>query len=567
VVAGGAVWCWGGNDRGQLGLGTRDPWLVPAAVAGQGSVTTAIAAGSEFTCSRRDDGTVWCWGRGDAGQMGQASPNDSLTPFPIATIANATAIATGGAHACARIASGALRCWGDNGEGALGDTTLVSRSRPEPVEGIGNAQAVAAGAEHTCAIRAGGQLWCWGDNGDGALGDGAANSAAIPVVVARPEPDLTGLAVVEQLSLGDQSSCLINASRRLECWGGNRFGVLGDGSESQRLEVSFIAYTVQVHSSRGDHACSITSDQTGISGGGSVGIARCWGLNFFGQLGDGTQVTRPTPAPITGAGSTGQVTAIAAGHGHTCLVHGGGERACTGYNEVGSACQGDLLDRTSFENCAAVTATTVALAAGGDHTCALTGSGAVRCWGWNARGQLGNGSQAFTALPAGVSGLGNGNLAVAAGTSHTCALNAARGVVCWGSNQSGQLGNGSLVDSSVPVPVSGLAGDVQALALGSDFSCALTVSGAVFCWGGNGSNQLGDGTSERRLVPTPVSGLGTGATRIGAGSQHACAVVGGSEIRCWGSNLLGQLGTGTARLRAWPAPVLRLDALFADGFE
>ena len=194
----------------------------------------------------------------------------------------------------------------------------------------------------------------------------------------------------------------------------------------------------------------------------------------------------------------------------------------------------------------------VLVAAGHRHTCAVTASGKVLCWGSNDYGQLGDGTNAWRLTPTAVAGLGANVQGIAAGGggfsgdnfSHTCALTAAGGVVCWGSNSHGQLGDNSTTDSSTPVQVSGLTSGVSAIAAGGAHTCALTDAGAVLCWGLNENGQLGNGSLTNSRTPVQVNGITSGATRITAGHSHTCAVVSGAA-RCWGYGLEGQLGTGT----------------------
>ena len=136
-----------------------------------------------------------------------------------------------------------------------------------------------------------------------------------------------------------------------------------------------------------------------------------------------------------------------------------------------------------------------AVAAGGRHTCAVTTTGGVKCWGENAFGQLGDGTNNWSNVPVDVTGLASGVAAVAAGDAHTCAVTTAGGVKCWGDNLYGKLGDGTNTPSSVPVNVSGLASGVTAIAAGKFHSCALTTAGGVKCWGSNYSGGLGDGTN------------------------------------------------------------------------
>jgi len=144
--------------------------------------------------------------------------------------------------------------------------------------------------------------------------------------------------------------------------------------------------------------------------------------------------------------------------------------------------------------------------------------------------------------------------AIAAGAEHTCALTSGGAMWCWGANASGQLGDGTNVNRNTPVNVSKLSEGVATILAGSEHTCALTSGGAMRCWGANYSGQLGDGTNVNRNMPVNVSGLWWGVTEIAAGSEHTCAVVAGG-VRCWGANFSGQLGDGTNVKRSMPVNV------------
>ena len=183
-----------------------------------------------------------------------------------------------------------------------------------------------------------------------------------------------------------------------------------------------------------------------------------------------------------------------------------------------------------------------AIAAGGEHSCALRKSGAISCWGGNWDGQLGNGNEAISVVPVQVVGITDAT-AIATGYRYTCALRQGGTISCWGRNHDGQLGNGQSgedVQSSIPVQVTGIT-DATAITAGGEHSCALHQGGTISCWGDNYQGQLGNGESGYGTissVPVKVPGI-TDATAITAGGIHTCALHQNGTISCWGGDALG----------------------------
>jgi alpha-tubulin suppressor-like RCC1 family protein len=185
------------------------------------------------------------------------------------------------------------------------------------------------------------------------------------------------------------------------------------------------------------------------------------------------------------------------------------------------------------------------IALGAAHTCAITNTGGVKCWGDNESGQIGDGTTANRPTPTDVIGLSSGAIAISAGWSYTCAVMSDGGVKCWGDNKYGQLGDGTTTNRTTPVDVIGLNSSAIAIAAGNDHTCALTSEGGVKCWGDNWMGQLGDNTTDRRLMPVDVYGLISGVSFLAVGAQHSCALVNANKVKCWGANIHGELGDGT----------------------
>ncbi|HEX9052484.1 MAG TPA: hypothetical protein VF841_18300 [Anaeromyxobacter sp.] len=262
-----------------------------------------------------------------------------------------------------------------------------------------------------------------------------------------------------------------------------------------------------------------------------------------------------------------RAVAVSGGFGHTCAVTTSGHVKCWGANEHGQLGDGTTLD-SALPVDVDLPAPATALAAGYVHTCAIAG-GAAYCWGDNSTGALGDGTTAQRSSPVRVAGISGASAASAGGGEnagtpptwygHSCAL-AGGSLWCWGGNESGQLGDGTFVPRTAPVAVAlgSLSGQATAVSNGDRHTCAL-VAGGVWCWGAAGSWQLGNGSTTNQPAPVQAQGLQTGATAIAAGAAHACAVVSAPSpaLECWGSNSQGQAAGGDASSLTVqrPAPV------------
>lgn len=342
---------------------------------------------------------------------------------------------------------------------------------------------------------------------------------------------------VSAITAGYYHTCAVMTGGGAKCWGSNFDGELGNGTNTGSnlpVDVSGLGSGVSAIAAGRAHSCAVAA------GGG----AKCWGDNFDGELGDGTKIDSNIPVNVSGLGSG--ISAIATGGYHTCALTTGGGMKCWGYNYDGELGDGTNTASTIPVNVSGLGSGVSAITAGEYHTCALTTGGAVKCWGLNTNGQLGNGSFSPSNTPQDVSGLGSGIIAISAGYAHTCALTTGGGVKCWGRNTSGQLGNGTFSENNnTPVDVSGLGSGVSAIDVGGDFTCARTAGGGAKCWGYNSEGELGNGLNDPSNVPVDVSGLSSGVSAVASGGYHACALMSSGGANCWGQNADGELGNGT----------------------
>jgi alpha-tubulin suppressor-like RCC1 family protein len=409
-----------------------------------------------------------------------------------------SAIAAGGDGVCALRRDGRVACWG---------ATATSQSaRPVLVPGLTGVTALALGqADPVCALRSDGSVWCWGGGQGGTLGNGATASSPTPVRVSN----LTG---AKAIAAGTSAACAIDSDGAVWCWGDNGEGELGNGSlGAESCPGSDVCSAVPVRVSNLTNAVSVTAGEAHACAVRSDGTVWCWGRND-GELGNGT---------------TGPVTSCRPDSGTPCSRV---PVQVSGLTEV------------------------TAVAAGGDHTCALRANGEVWCWGDNTAGWLGNGTfiNDFIRAPVQVSGLTDAT-AISASLYRSCAVRATGGVVCWGDNLDGSLGignstgplmGGSAPFSTTPLPVVQLTG-ATSVAVGEDHVCALRADGTVACWGANWSGQLGTGsltgpetcspgnpsfcsTTPVAIAPAIAAPTACGGT-ADAGVAGACAL---GETRC-----------------------------------
>lgn len=367
----------------------------------------SVSTGGAHTCGLTAVGAAYCWGRGESGQLGASPPTVcplpsetgtinfpcSLAPLAVQGGLTFTQLDGGEAHTCALTADGSAYCWGKNNAGQLGNGTTTNSSVPVLVSGGIRFASLDVGVLHTCGVTSGGTTYCWGANGRGQLGDGTTTNSPVPVGV-------SGGLTLQSVTAGGYAfghTCGLTSGGAAFCWGSNDRAQLGTGTSDLNAHPApapvaggrtFTALTVGL----GSHTCGLTSS----------GAAYCWGANDFGALGNGTSTDSPVPIPVSGGHVFVQV--VAGGFiGHTCGRTSDGTAFCWGENERGAIGDGSTVDRLTP---AAVTGglAFTSLVAGFRHTCGRASTGAVYCWGSGGAGQLGINSTSQKAIPVKVLG-------------------------------------------------------------------------------------------------------------------------------------------------------------------
>jgi len=324
----GTLTCWGGNESGQLGDGSRTRRVTPSNDV-QGGPFAVVAAGVSHMCGLTSGGTAQCWGANDQGQSGGGAGAALSAPRTVSGAPPLAGLAVGLAHSCGRTSGGDVYCWGANGSGQLGDGTTSRHDTPTRVAGSQSFRSITAGWQHTCGLDGSGRAYCWGNGGDGRLGTGGVGGAS------RPQPVLGGH-LFQQLAAGNAHTCGVTTNGRILCWGSNEFGQLGTGSTDRALTPEPIALDEPFSAVAvgGVHTC-------GVAAGGA---ALCWGRNHYGQVGDGTTEDRRSPTQVAGSARFSELRSLGS---HNCGRTPGGDILCWGYNVEGQLGDGTRQNRST----------------------------------------------------------------------------------------------------------------------------------------------------------------------------------------------------------------------------
>jgi len=549
VLEGGALACWGANERGQLGDGTTTSRSRPVGVPGVSDVAE-VGMGRSHTCVRTRQGGVWCWGSNADGELGDGTATARAAPAKVTGIPSVHRIFVRGCRVWASTERGeawgwgcmeaepglvprrlphldgmrSIHTWEQEPEG--GACALFDGRPPQcwswgtgddlhqtAVEGLERSTELALAKGHGCARLQDGSLRCWGLNGAGEVGDGTRERRALPVAVA-------GLGEVEQVLVGPSYGCARTKRGEALCWGRGEKGQTGAGHEDKLVPVVVptLAGVAQLATDQGN-TCARTAE----------GRVACWGPGF----------SRPDAGWVWVVGLQG-ATSIASGRGVFCSTLATGGAACFGDDEYGQLGVGRPLQRSVPAAVEGVRGATKLWAAS-RNAAALDEHHQLLGWGQSTWGAFETG-ESFVSRPV---VMGTGVQEVAMGTRGLYArVRDEEGV--WSVRAGGVLlqdhGVGASARYAFPQTVPGLDDAVQ-FAVGARHSCAKMVDGTVRCWGDNSYGQLGDGSANVQKVPTPALVSGD-VEQVASGAYHTCALRKSGGVMCWGSNRNGQTGPG-----------------------
>lgn len=562
----GNVWAWGNNSAGRLGDGGTTSRSTPQKVVGLGGVGELadiidIAAGNSTAYALDSSGRVWAWGSGSNGRLGNGANDSSLTPV-LSNMTDAVAIKSG-VNALSAIAlkdDGTVWAWGHGLSGGLGNGSTTAQSNPVQVTGLTDIVQIDASYRAGLAQKANGETWAWGNNSNERFSLFQPLDNLIPFKLAR-----LNVAMKSTFASGGLSHTLvILPDKTVMASGSNSHGQLGINSTTAQNELTQVAGLTNVASvaaGRVNHSTALRED----------GTVWQWGraITMGFDTGGANQLV-PVRVQLDAFGNAfNNIVDIGSGSSITVALKNNGTVWVWG-SDVDFLGLGENLGIERIIAPARVSLPPIVdIAVGPNYALALASDGTVWAWGANTSGQIGNGSTIQAFLPVQVPGLSNiVGVAVNSATSYALASNGT--YWAWGTNTFGEFGNGTNTSSNVPVHVTTLNGAIEFASGTSNHMVALKSNGEAHAWGYNNFGSIGDGTTENKNVPTKVAN--SSYIAVGKGNNTGFGKTSDGKIYAWGLNASGQLGDGSLTTRFTPVqvypvpePVTMSSGVFASG--
>lgn len=537
-IRSGEIWAWGDNNFGQLGNGTFSDSNIPVQEASHSTDWVDINAGSDHVLAVKSDGTLWAWGSNASGQLGiPLVIISSNMPMQVGNATDWVSLGCGKQQSYAIKANGTLWACGSNQSGALGINSTQSVNVFTMVGSNTNWRNVSGGNNHVAAIQLNGTLWTWGANNFGQLGNALQTSQSLaPIQIGTSNNWIS-------VETGDDHVMALQNNGKLFAWGFNQSGQLGNGNtinQSSPVQIGSSIFWVGMAS--GQTGTNNVTQTLGVAADGKV---YSWGNNVYGQLGNtGSNDSNPHPVP-TQISTLTNIVNVECGYGSSYALGANGVLYSWGYNN-----KGQLGDGTNNDIYFPVTVSVVPVGwsrvAGGElFSMALKSNGTLWSWGDNSFGQLGTGSSSSSLTPVQV--LGTDFTKFACGQSHSLAIKADGSLWAWGKNTNGQLGIGNTDNliHSTPAQI-GLGAKWVSVSCGDGYSMAIQANGTLWAWGDNSFGQLGNGTigSTPETLPVQVGSLDNWVD-VECGANFTLVIKADGTLWSWGNNNSGQLGLGS----------------------
>lgn len=540
----GSLYCWGQNDFGQLGIGLPSTSSSTPVKIGIFSDWTHVATGRNHSCAIRGQ-QLYCWGQNNLGQIGDGTFAHSYTPKPVASAYGPWSgpMALGASHSCAINTDNSLHCWGSSIYGQLGTLSSTPVNYPSHIFLGDSWIKITTGSMHMCGITDVGQLRCWGTQiaGSGTLGinSTAATETKLPLAIHAD----VGASWID-VSAGANHTCAINKGRSVSCWGDNRFGQIGLGTAQAVYSAPTIVPSLSDVASLtagSNSACTLSTDLK----------LSCWGSNSHGQIGNGAYGNMVLSPVAIDIGHSWDLVSV--GNNFTCGVSEK-RHYCWGSQENGMSATGIGTGMITTPKLIDNSTTWASVVTAENRACGLN-AGQYYCWGREIYGELGNGgtASAVTSRPEPFPSDASSGITSALGQNHSCAITSNQ-LYCWGDNQFGQLGLGvdTPLQQSNPVMV-GMRSDWQKIAAGAKHSCGIA-GGALFCWGLTFPQPFNGGNPVTSPVPAQINLL-LNWRAVATGGSHSCAIDSNNNLYCWGTNTQGQLGINSITNASAPTQV------------
>ena len=552
------LYCWGKNDNPSQFDTSINYGNVPTLFSDESDWQT-LSVGTRHACSSKQNGTVFCWGKNASGELGISTLTPS-SPLPIQenTLSTdwASIAASRSSHTCAVKYDGTMFCWGSNDKGQLADEDLISRFEAKQEFSLADDWAmVSGGINTTCGVKGDNTLLCWGDNNNGQTGAGRNILTVTPTQV---QPEHSDWSMVSA-AMGhgyryegetDYHSCGLRDNGTLYCWGANWDGQLGIGNTSTQL-IPIRAQTSTKFNflATGDsHSCAISNADE----------LWCWGDLNYGQLGlggiDASYVDTPQKLTI----DNNFWSEISTGYFHTCGIKTDSTLWCWGYDNDGQLGQGPSSDYINLYTptpvyiptpppisvtIPAINNSWSQISAGGYHTCAINSDESLWCWGRAWDGQLGNGNRFIEISPVILPVLSTEKwIQVATGDEHTCGIQSDKSLWCWGTNDYFiGIENDTNYNFEEPQQVDDSSWETVDASMAT--TCAIKTNGSLWCWGYGEGGKLGTGDQNSQTIPTQEITGSLDWKDVSVGPFHTCASKNNGSIWCWGWNDEGSVGT------------------------